>query len=181
MGTGRILSLAGRLGRQVRHELRVVQGEDLSSCSVVEPIQGRYNARLEALQRYAGDIISDAITNTPERYDDVLRREVATNLSNPGVARTQAITFFRENVAPVLAEHADALEERKTYLVAAVLNNARANPYYRGAIITFEVTARRVKRDDSWSIERKINDFLTEDRWRERYVPIIRKYMEEKY
>ena len=180
MGSGRVLSLVGRLSRRVQTDSTRAP-DYVSADSIVEPIQGRYNARLQALQKYAGNIISDAITHTPERYDDHLRTEVAASISNPGLARTQAINFFRDNVAPVLAEHADALEEKKRYLVGAVLNNARANSYYRGAMVTFEVTARRVKRDDSWSIERKINDFLTEDRWRERYVPIIRKYMEEKY
>lgn len=108
-----------------------------------------------------------------------MRRGLAAELAESGSPRTQAINFFSTSVAPVLAEYADVLEERREHIISTTLKNARANSFYRGVMMTVEAAARQVKRDTSWSIEARVKDFVTEERWEERYVPILRKYMEK--
>lgn len=137
-----------------------------------------YSERRAALQRNAGRIIDDAIANTPERYEDVLRREVATTVSQSGPPRELVVSFFKEYIAPLVAKYADSLEAERFHLTRTALTNARTNSGYRRAMMVFETMAKRLQRDPEWTIERKVLEFLTQERWEERYVPILRKYME---
>lgn len=171
---GRVLSLVERLSRRRDETPRAAQGSGEEGV-IVEPYL--YGSRVNELQRNAGRIITDAIAQTPERYEDSIRRGLAISLAEDGQPRTQAINFFNMYVAPILAEYADDLEERREYIIRTTFIAARANPLYRGAMITIEATARQVKRDKAWSIENKVREFVTQERWAERYVPIVRKYM----
>ncbi len=172
----RVLSLVGRLrgtgGKGDTHPIPERNGERV----VIEPFI--YQGRLRSLQNNAGNIITHAIAQTPERYEDSIRRGLTTELGNNGLPRNQAIDFFSTYVAPVLAEYADILEERREYIINTTLRSARANSFYRGVMMTIEATARQVKGDKSWSIETRVNDFVTQERWEKRYVPILRKYMD---
>ena len=175
MARGTLYSLVGRLRGREEKEMKTL-AEPGEEGVIIEPFTSQ--ERLYSLQRNAGRVITDAIAKTPERWEDSVRRGIAISLAEDGQPRTQAINFFNTYVAPVLAEYAEELEERRGYIIRVAFMSARANPLYRGAMIAVEATAKQVRGDRTWSIEQKVNEFVTQQRWEERYVPIIRKYME---
>ena len=103
-----VLTLVGKLrGTGNKGDVRPIP-ESGKEGIIVEPFL--YEERLRSLQNNAGRIITKAIAQTPERYENSIRKGIATSLAEDGQPRTYAINFFYMYVAPVLAEYADVLE-----------------------------------------------------------------------
>ena len=147
---------------------------------VLEQFPGVYDRRVIPLRRNAGDILTEMIAATPERFYDPVRRDIGVTIAMPGIVRSLAIDFFRLYVADAVAHYADCLEDNSVKIVTEILQNARKNHVYNLLLLANQKRMRETRKDDSWSIEKRVISFLRQDdRWKNRYVPILRRYMQE--